>query len=188
MVHKSYDTFKPYIPSWIHADELINSFATPSPTSIRINPNKISKLLSVTRVPWTEYGYYLEERPIFTLDPIFHAGAYYVQEASSMCIESIIRPLCSKPLKVLDICAAPGGKSTHIISLLQRGSLLIANDVIRSRAQILSENMIKWGKSNCSITNNDPKDFSFLPGFFDVILVDAPCSGEGMFRKDMDAF
>src|SRR5690606_39949951 len=115
MVHKSYNTFKPYIPSWINADELINSFATPSPTSIRINPNKITKPLNAARVPWSEYGYYLKERPKFTLDPIFHAGAYYVQEASSMCIESIIRPLSSKPLKVLDVCAAPGGKSTHII-------------------------------------------------------------------------
>ncbi len=187
MLQKTYDTFKPYIPSWVNADELIRSFEQPSPTSIRINPNKIKKPLNATRVPWSEYGYYLNSRPKFTLDPVFHAGGYYVQEASSMCIESIIRPLCSRPLKVLDVCAAPGGKSTHIISLLERGSLLISNETIRSRAHILSENMIKWGKSNCIITNNDPKDFNFLPGFFDVILVDAPCSGEGMFRKNPHA-
>lgn len=157
----------------------------PTPISLRCNPNKIDIPADIEKVPWSSYGMYLPKRPVFTLDPLFHAGAYYVQEASSMFLEQIVAPLAvSKPLKVLDVCAAPGGKSTHVISLLQRGSLLVANEVIRSRAHILSENIIKWGKSNCVVTNNDPKDFSFLPGFFDIVIVDAPCSGEGMFRKD----
>lgn len=154
------------------------------PISIRINPNKITQELALQKVPWSSQAYYLPQRPVFTLDPLFHAGAYYVQEASSMFLEHIVTPHATKPLKILDVCAAPGGKSTHLISCMQRGSLLVANEVIRSRAQILSENIIKWGKSNCVVTNNDPKDFAFLPGFFDIIVVDAPCSGEGMFRKD----
>ncbi|MDR1761368.1 MAG: hypothetical protein LBR55_02850 [Bacteroidales bacterium] len=168
-------------------EELYNSLQTESPTSIRINPNKITKQLPLPHVAWCEQGYYLPQRPKFTLDPAFHAGAYYVQEASSMFLEQIVKPLATRPLKVFDVCAAPGGKSTQLISLMQRGSVLVANEVIQSRAQILSENLIKWGKSNCVVTNNDPKDFGFLEGFFDIVVVDAPCSGEGMFRKDPQA-
>lgn len=181
------ETYSSFIPSYVDKEALIESFSSTAPTSIRVNPNKIKQKLSLEPVLWSEFGYYLDERPVFTLDPLFHAGAYYVQEASSQFIEQIIRPYCNKPLKVLDVCAAPGGKSSHIISLLERGSLLVSNEVIRSRSNILSENLIKWGKSNCVITQNDPKDFHFLKGFFDVILVDAPCSGEGMFRKDPQA-
>lgn len=168
-------------------EELYQSLQTASPVSIRVNANKITHTLPLERVAWCEHGYYLPQRPKFTLDPAFHAGAYYVQEASSMFLEQIVKPLAVRPLKALDVCAAPGGKSTQLISLLQRGSMLVANEVIQSRAQILSENLIKWGKSNCVVTNNDPKDFGFLEGFFDVVVVDAPCSGEGMFRKDPQA-
>ncbi len=168
-------------------EELYNSLQTAIPTSIRVNPNKIVQRLPLDQVAWCEQGYYLPQRPKFTLDPAFHAGAYYVQEASSMFVEQIVKPLAIRPLKVLDLCAAPGGKSTQLISLMQRGSLLVANEVIQSRAQILSENLIKWGKSNCIVTNNDPKDFGFLKGFFDLVMIDAPCSGEGMFRKDSQA-
>lgn len=158
------------------------------PVSLRVNPNKITQSLPLEQVRWADHGYYLPKRPVFTLDPLFHAGAYYVQEASSMFIESILKPIAEKKtLKVLDLCAAPGGKSSHIISLLQRGSLLVANEFVRSRAYILSENLIKWGKSNCVVTNNSARDFKFLHGFFDVVLVDAPCSGEGMFRKNPDS-
>ncbi|HON51648.1 MAG TPA: rRNA cytosine-C5-methyltransferase [Bacteroidales bacterium] len=167
--------------------EALHSVITNSeiPVSIRVNPNKIQQTLPYEKVQWCSHGYYLPKRPIFTLDPLFHAGAYYVQEAASMFLEQIVAPYTYKPVKVFDVCAAPGGKSTHVISLLQRGSLLVANEVIRSRAHILSENIIKWGKSNCVVTNNDPKDFDFLSGFFDIVIVDAPCSGEGMFRKDV---
>lgn len=153
--------------------------------SVRQNTLKTSALKGEP-VPWCSTGLYLPQRPIFTLDPNFHAGAYYVQEASSMFLEQAVKASVdlSKPLRVLDLCAAPGGKSTHLLGLLSNDSLLISNEVIRSRATILSENIQKWGKPNVVVTNNDPKDFSKLNGYFDLIVVDAPCSGEGLFRKD----
>ena len=186
MENSQLQIFKQSIASVTDADALVAALQTERQTSIRINPKKMGAP-ALPRIPWNQYGFYLENRPLFTLDPLFHAGAYYVQEASSMFLEQIISPLATHPLKVLDVCAAPGGKSTLTISLLPEGSLFVANEVIRSRAQILSENLIKWGYSNCIATNNDPKDFSFLRGFFDLIIVDAPCSGEGMFRKDANA-
>jgi 16S rRNA C967 or C1407 C5-methylase (RsmB/RsmF family)/NOL1/NOP2/fmu family ribosome biogenesis protein len=153
--------------------------------SVRINQHKHADLKGQP-VPWCSAGLYLPERPVFTLDPNFHAGAYYVQEASSMFLEQAVRASVdlSQPLRVLDLCAAPGGKSTHLLSLINDRSLLISNEVIRSRASILSENIQKWGKANVIVTNNDPKDFSDLNGYFDLVVVDAPCSGEGLFRKD----
>lgn len=140
-------------------------------------------------VPWSQYGYYLSQRPSFTFDPLFHAGCYYVQEASSMFVEQALQQLTelSQPLKVLDLSAAPGGKSTHIQSLISNGSLLVSNEVIRSRCTVLIDNVIKWGSNNVIVTNNDPSAFKKLPGYFDVIVVDAPCSGSGLFRKDPDA-
>ena len=165
-------------------------------TSIRINPNKLSaspKALSfaggLAGVSWSRYGYYLKSRPSFTFDPLFHAGCYYVQEASSMFLEQALTQTAdlSQPLKVLDLCAAPGGKSTHIQSLISKDSLLVSNDVIRSRANILKDNMIKWGCENVVVTNNDPSHFSKLENYFDVIVVDAPCSGSGLFRRDPGA-
>ncbi len=158
--------------------------------SIRINPSKTvqraSKIEHRTKVPWSSYGYYLPERPSFTLDPLFHAGAYYVQEASSMFLEEAIKQTAdlSKPLKVLDLCAAPGGKSTLIQSIISKESLLVSNEVIKTRVNILTENITKWGAANVIVTNNDPKDFKRLPEYFDLIVVDAPCSGSGLFRKD----
>ncbi len=166
----------------------LESLNNPSPISIRINPKKSSQIEG-TIIPWTKDGRYLTERPIFTLDPSFHAGAYYVQEASSMLLEQALIQSTdlTKPLRVLDLSAAPGGKSTHILSLLNSSSLLVSNEVIRSRASILSENLQKWGHPNVVVTCNDPENFKRLEGFFDVIVVDAPCSGEGLFRKDPDA-
>jgi 16S rRNA C967 or C1407 C5-methylase (RsmB/RsmF family)/NOL1/NOP2/fmu family ribosome biogenesis protein len=163
-------------------------------TSIRINPLKILKnppfsSLSPTCIPWSQFGYYLPVRPSFTFDPLFHAGCYYVQEASSMFLEQAFRQLIQEDsgLKVLDLSAAPGGKSTHLLSLLPPDSFLVSNEVIRSRANILKDNIIKWGASNVMVTNNDPADFAPLEGYFDVIVVDAPCSGSGLFRRDPDA-
>jgi 16S rRNA C967 or C1407 C5-methylase (RsmB/RsmF family)/NOL1/NOP2/fmu family ribosome biogenesis protein len=169
--------------------EFISSLEHPPPTSIRINPQKKSALDTFEKVPWSKYGRYLEARPVFTMDPYFHAGAYYVQEASSMFVEQVFTQLIDpqSTLKILDLSAAPGGKSTHILSLINDKSLLVSNEVIRSRASILSENLIKWGYPNAVVTNNDPQDFQSLPDFFDIIVVDAPCSGEGLFRKDPDA-
>jgi 16S rRNA C967 or C1407 C5-methylase (RsmB/RsmF family)/NOL1/NOP2/fmu family ribosome biogenesis protein len=164
-------------------------------TSIRINPAKQAEIGpsidsgQKLKIDWTDYGFYLESRPSFTFDPFFHAGTYYVQEASSMFLEQALKQTVdlSKPLKVLDLCAAPGGKSTHIQSLISKDSLLVSNEVIRSRANVLKDNIIKWGCENVVITNNDPKDFSKLENYFDVIVVDAPCSGSGLFRRDPDA-
>ena len=149
----------------------------------------ITGIQETSPVPWTDYGYYLSERPSFTFDPFFHAGCYYVQEASSMFLEQAIKQRVdlTAPLKVLDLSAAPGGKSTHLQSLLSPGSLLVSNDVIRSRAGILKDNIIKWGSSNVVVTNNDPRDFAKLENYFDVIVVDAPCSGSGLFRRDAEA-
>ena len=155
--------------------------------SIRINPKKTEKANRLNPVPTCSTGFYLTQRPIYTLDPLFHAGAYYVQESSSMFLEQFIRHANKKRVTVLDLCAAPGGKSTHLSTLLSDDSLLVSNEVIRSRAQILSENLKKWGNPNVVVTCNDPRDFSRLPGFFDIIVVDAPCSGEGLFRRDSSA-
>ena len=163
-------------------------------TSVRINPSKPSKQfpdfsIPMSPIPWTGLGYYLSERPSFTFDPLFHAGTYYVQEASSMFLEQALKQTVdlSKPIKVLDLCAAPGGKSTHIQSLISKDSLLVCNEVIRSRANVLKDNIIKWGCGNVVVTNNDPKDFSKLENYFDVIVIDAPCSGSGLFRRDPGA-
>lgn len=139
------------------------------------------------RVPWCEDGFYLRERPSFTMNPLFHAGCFYVQEASSMFVEQAVRRCVGGPVKMLDLCAAPGGKSTHLLSLLPEGSLLVANEIIRSRANILHENIVKWGRADVVVTNDTPAHIGDSPVPFDVILVDAPCSGEGMFRKDDEA-
>lgn len=139
------------------------------------------------RVPWSPWGFYLEKRPSFTFDPLFHTGYYYVQEASSMFIEHIIRRLVKHPATCLDLCAAPGGKSVSMLSALPGGSLLVSNETVRQRAHILSETIAKYGSPNVLVSNNPAKDFAALPHFFDLVLVDAPCSGEGMFRKDTTA-
>lgn len=142
-------------------------------------------------VEWCPDAFYLKNRPSFTFDPLFHAGAYYVQEASSMYVGRLLERAMegglSTPLRVLDLCAAPGGKTTHILSKLPEGSLLVANEVIRSRATILAENVAKWGSASVVVSNNDPADFGAFGGYFDLVVVDAPCSGEGMFRKDEKA-
>jgi NOL1/NOP2/sun family putative RNA methylase len=162
---------------------------SPTPVSVRVNVNKQQVQLSGDRIPWCQTGFYLKERPSFTLDPHFHAGAYYVQEASSMFLEQALKASVdlSRPLRLLDLCAAPGGKSTHLLSLISDESLLVSNEVIKTRASILSENIQKWGKANVVVTNTDPKHIGELGGYFDVVVVDAPCSGEGLFRKDPDA-
>lgn len=157
-------------------------------TSIRINPEKYRDRPALVPVEYCMTGYFLPQRPLFTLDPFIHSGVYYVQESSSMFLEQALKQLSLKSdAKILDLCAAPGGKSTHISSLLSKESLLVSNDVIRARSQILSENLKKWGNPNVIVTNNDPHDFQRLPNFFDLVLIDAPCSGEGLFRRDPNA-
>lgn len=177
------------------AESFLKALQQPSPVSIRLNPGKIQSIGDFFppeqldgKVEWCAEGYYLKKRPVFTLDPGFHGGAYYVQEASSMFLQHILQQIKPQgPLKILDLCAAPGGKSTLIASQLSPDSLLVSNEIIRSRATILKENIIKWGQDNVIVTNNDPQDFAPFKGVFDIILVDAPCSGEGMFRKDEES-
>lgn len=157
------------------------------PVSIRINPFKTKCTSCKNPVTWCEGGYYLDKRPNFTFDPLLHAGLYYVQEASSMFLDRIIRQYISHPVTMLDMCAAPGGKSTVARAALPEGSILFCNEPIRTRANILAENIEKFGHSQVIVTNNYPRDYRKSGMTFDVILCDVPCSGEGMFRKDEDA-
>lgn len=178
--------------------KLISGLAATPPVSIRLNPFKVAKDayledeeqlngLQLTPVPWAKDGYLLSERPSFTLDPLFHAGAYYVQEASSMLLDFIIRQLVKEPVTMLDLCAAPGGKTTCAMAALPEGSILYSNEPIRTRANILAENVMKFGHPDIIVTNNYAKDYAKAKKTFDVILTDVPCSGEGMFRKDPNA-
>lgn len=177
-------------------DRLLNALQTEPQVSIRFNPlipdAESLALQSLEcsadgRVPWAGNAVYLDHRPQFTLDPLIHMGCYYVQEASSMFLEQAVRKCVSGPVKALDLCAAPGGKSTLLASLLPEGSLLVSNEIQRSRAQILAENMTKWGRTGVMVTFNTPKQIGQSTLMFDLIAVDAPCSGEGMFRKDEGA-
>lgn len=166
-------------------EKLYEALQHDTPVSIRLNRNKCKSVpAESTSIPWCETGYYLNARPTFTFDPLFHAGSYYVQEASSMFVEQALRQYVHTPVVMLDLCAAPGGKSTLARSVLPEGSMLVANEVMRNRSQVLAENLIKWGDEGVIVTNNDPADFTPLEAVFDVILTDVPCSGEGMFRKD----
>ena len=183
-------------------NRFIGAFDKEAPCSIRINPNTSWKVEggmrnegthSAERVPWCTEGYYLQDRPQFTFDPLLHAGCYYVQEASSMFVTHILRSAYGNliphstfhiPHNALDMCAAPGGKSTAMRSVLPEDCVLVSNEPMGNRAQILLENITKWGAPNCIVTNNYPRDFRKAKLKFDVILCDVPCSGEGMFRKD----
>ena len=170
------------------------SFEDPVPVSIRLNPKKLAVgnwqlAVSHDQVPWCRNGYYLQQRPNFTFDPLFHAGCYYVQEAASMFLDEVLRQCISltshlSPLTSLDLCAAPGGKSTLLRAALPEDCVLYSNEPIRNRASILLENVTKWGYDNHYVTNAYPKDYRKSKMKFDIILCDVPCSGEGMFRKD----
>lgn len=171
-------------------EAFLRSLDAAPPISIRFNPYKLSEKPSGESVPWSRYGFYLGERPQFTLDPLFHAGAYYVQEASSMFVEAVYRSIFrveEKGLRILDLCAAPGGKATLLSTMAGAENLVVANEVIRQRAVVLADNVQKWGIGNVAVTNNDPSHFAAFRHYFDMMLVDAPCSGEGMFRKNPDA-
>jgi 16S rRNA C967 or C1407 C5-methylase (RsmB/RsmF family)/NOL1/NOP2/fmu family ribosome biogenesis protein len=182
------EKFKSYVlnDSFLEGEILLEALNTISPVAIRFNPFKKEPVFQEKKnVLWCESAFYLNERPVYTLDPLFHAGCYYPQETGSMFLDYVLKniDLPENPI-VLDLCAAPGGKSTLIASFLKNKGLLVSNEVIQSRAQILKENIIKWGTYNNIVTNNDPKEFGKLEGIFDVLVIDAPCSGEGMFRKD----
>lgn len=173
------------------AEAFFEALQANAPVSIRLNPGKpypLDHQLQQTAnesVAWCAEGLYLTHRPLFTLDPGLHGGAYYVQEASSMFLRHILQQIKpATPVRVLDLCAAPGGKSTLAASMLTADDLLVSNEVIKTRAAILKENTIKWGTGHTVVTNNDPADFANFTGCFDIIIADVPCSGEGMFRKD----
>lgn len=168
---------------------LLEALNDSPPISLRKHPVKYrSHLSGETTIPWIENGSYLPERPIFTLDPHFHGGAYYPQEAGSQMLWSVLKQLDLPQAPIfLDLCAAPGGKSTLIADFLAGKGILLSNEVIQQRARVLKENLTKWGYTNTFVSNNDPADFGQIPGVFDCIVVDAPCSGEGMFRKDHEA-
>lgn len=169
-------------------EEFVAAHEKPAPTSIRINTKKYPfDTENKKKVPWCPKGFYLPQRPIFTLDPLLHAGAYYVQEAGSMLTGFVFNQVFKdkKQINILDLSAAPGGKSTHIADLIEEDSLLISNEVIQSRAQVLAENATKWGRMNQWVTQHDPKELGRLEQFFDCIIIDAPCSGSGLWRRDL---
>ena len=190
MMHEQYDADT--------ADSLCHALCDTEPeVSIRLNPRKGKTLsienLDVEACPWCPDAYYLHQRPAFTFDPLLHAGAYYVQEASSMYVSQLLRHYfpVSGPSAALDLCAAPGGKSTLLASLLPSGSILVSNEPMPKRAQVLAENMQKWTRTaegeypvRSVVTQNYPTDFVEFTDSFDLLLTDVPCSGEGMFRKD----
>ena len=173
-------------------ERYLHSFEEETPVSIRLNPHKRDERKEVRgeRIPWCRNGYYLPSRPNFTFDPLFHAGCYYVQEAASMFLDEVLRqflPLItshSSLITSLDLCAAPGGKSTLLRSVLPDDCVLYSNEPMRNRASILLENVQKWDYENHFVTNLFPKDYRKSKMKFDLILCDVPCSGEGMFRKD----
>jgi 16S rRNA C967 or C1407 C5-methylase (RsmB/RsmF family)/NOL1/NOP2/fmu family ribosome biogenesis protein len=170
----------------VDAGELIKALGEPSPVSIRLNNAKWDRVpVNALPVPWCSNGYYLEERPSFTADPLFHSGCYYPQEASSMFLGEVIRQNVGQAegIRILDLCGAPGGKSTHLSASAGKDSFIVSNEVIRQRAAVLAETVTKWGIGNVMITQSDPGAFGRIGPYFDIIVIDAPCSGEGMFRN-----
>ena len=161
------------------------------PISIRLNPFKLIEKWNVetSDTSFSEYGKYVNNLPNFNIDPLFHAGTYTVQEANPMSLEYVLRNTVdlSKDLRILDLCASPSGKNTHIASLITPESIFVSNEVISTRSDILADNMTKLGTMNTIVTSNDPKDFGKLTGFFDVVLIDPPNSSSGLFRKNPDA-
>ena len=209
------DLFKKYLEEAFGvkaAGKVLEALECPPSVSVRLNPSKwkagdetateIAGAEVNGKVPWSEWGYFLKERPVFTLDPLIHAGAYYVQDSSSMFVGFVFRQVLGqmlgeepvterRSLRVLDLCAAPGGKTTDLAASLREmvgdRFILVSNEVMKNRAGILADNVTLWGDPNVVVTSADPAAFARLEGFFDIIVTDVPCSGEGMFRKDEGA-
>lgn len=195
------ETFKKYLEEAIGAENALvafSAFESPASVSVRLNPYKSCPPPSGCEVLWSCHGFMLDQRPSFTLDPLFHAGAYYVQDSSSMFVGHVFRKILedfqkplSRPLRVLDLCAAPGGKTTDLAASLRESCgddfILVANEVMKARVGVLADNVAVWGDPNVVVTSDDPRAFAPLTGYFDIILADVPCSGEGMFRKDEQA-
>lgn len=181
---------------------LCEALDTPPPVSVRVHPMKVRPTadgdlrsavatlpdLTFDRpVPWSPQGCCLAERPVFTFDTDFHAGAYYVQEPSSQFVGHLLRNVGVEGARILDMCAAPGGKTTLYASAVGTDGLVVANEIDRRRAAVLADNVRKWGIGNVAVTVCEPRSLGDCGELFDVVAVDAPCSGEGMFRKDTDA-
>ena len=195
------ESFRKYLEEAIGSDDALvafSAFDSPASVAVRRNPFKDGICPEGRQVPWCSHGRILPERPQFTLDPHFHAGAYYVQDSSSMFVGHAFRHILKdlrvpsgRPFRVLDLCAAPGGKTTDLAASLRKAFgdafILVANEVMKARAGVLADNVALWGDPNVVVTSDDPSAFAGLPGFFDVIVADVPCSGEGMFRKDEEA-
>ena len=195
------DTFRKYMEEAIGRDNALvafSAFDAPASVSVRLNPFKPSSGVDGEQVLWAGHGRILPSRPVFTLDPLFHAGTYYVQDSSSMFVGYAFRKILSqvrkpegRPLRVLDLCAAPGGKTTDLATSLREALgedfILVSNEVMKARAGVLAANVAIWGDPNVVVSSDDPSAFGSLPGYFDIILADVPCSGEGMFRKDEEA-
>lgn len=205
--------FAGYLAEAVGEDKAAKALAAlrlPPSVAVRFNPSKCGVTspdaaasvfgMEAGPVPWNRYGFLLGGRPVFTLDPLLHAGAYYVQDSSAMFPGHVFRCALQRltanherksPVKVLDLCAAPGGKTTDLAASLREacgdGFLLVSNEVMKQRAAVLADNVSTWGDPSVAVTSADPADFKALPGFFDIIVADVPCSGEGMFRKDDDA-
>lgn len=174
------------------AEKLLHAIENTEPSvAVRLNAAKCnptdSAPVTCERVPWCSRGFYLSERQPFTFDPLLHAGAYYVQDASSMILQHIVEQLVTEPVRYLDLCAAPGGKTTAAIDALPHGSLMVTNEIMPDRARVLLENVVKWGNPHCVVTSDSSDRIGTLTHFFDVVAADVPCSGEGMFRKDAEA-
>ena len=212
------DIFVAYLKEAVGAEAasvVLSALDEPPSVSVRVNPFKKRPDFpgAGQQVPWSGCGFMLGSRPVFTLDPYFSAGCYYVQDSSSMFVGHVLRQVigggcpgveaagnavpvgkssAGRPaIRVLDLCAAPGGKTTDAAASLRAvygdSFFLVSNEVIRARASVLATNVAVWGDPNVAVTSADPSEFSSLPGFFDIVLADVPCSGEGMFRKDADA-
>lgn len=195
------EAFRAYLEEAIGREKALvafSAFEQHASVAVRMNPFKRCSEFDGEPVPWSRWGRILPERPVFTLDPHFHGGAYYVQDSSSMfvgevfrqCLESVAVPE-ERPVRVLDLCAAPGGKTTDLAASLREkfgdGFVLVANEVMKQRAGVLASNVALWGDPNVVVTSDDPSAFAALEGFFDIVVADVPCSGEGMFRKDESA-
>ena len=171
------------------AEALCRAIGETEPSvSVRVNTAKGASVPDGSnQVPWCESGFYLDERPAFTFDPLLHAGMYYVQDASSMFIYHVIKCLVDRPVRYLDLCAAPGGKTTAALQALPAGSLVVANEIVPARARALADNVMRWGSVDAAVTCNAPSQLGRLTHQFDVVATDVPCSGEGMMRKDAEA-
>ena len=193
------ESFRKYLEEAIGSENALVAFSAfdqPAKVSVRINPFKRNRTFEGRRIPWNSHGILLPERPKFTLDPYLHGGAYYVQDSSSMFVGHMFRKILSGrnfqgPVRVLDLCAAPGGKTTDLTASLREafgdGFILVSNEVMKQRAGVLADNVALWGDPNVVVTSDDPRAFAGLNGFFDIVVADVPCSGEGMFRKDEEA-